>query len=166
MPTRSRGAQANSIGYSRAAFSLLEVVIVVVILGVIGAIAVPRFSRAASGASEAAFIRQLSMYARAVDKFQAKTGEYPPDFATGTVTGPFTDFVDAERWAEPTPIGGLWDIEFASYGVTSAVGVAKTGGLDTNQILRIDRVIDDGNVVTGSARFLDGTSRYYIVIAE
>ncbi len=61
-----------------AAFSLLELVLVIVILGVIAAIAVPRLSRAGSGAAESALAASLDILQSAVDRYEAEhLGQLP-----------------------------------------------------------------------------------------
>lgn len=62
----------------RHAFSLVELVLVVVILGIIGAIAVPRMSRAAAGADEAALGQNLAILTRAVERYKAEHLGVPP----------------------------------------------------------------------------------------
>ena len=64
-------------------FSLIELVIVVVIIGIIAAIAIPRMSRGAAGANDAALSGNLSVLRNALDLYQAEHhGDYPP--ATNT----------------------------------------------------------------------------------
>lgn len=139
---------------------------VIVILAVLEAIAAPRMGRAAHGAREAAFIRDLQIFAKAIDLYHAETGLYPPDFDSGTVSGPFAAYVDVRRFQAQTPLGGKWDIEYESYGITSAVGVHRSHVFTPDELLSIDRAIDDGSLHSGRLRFIDGPKRYYLVIAE
>jgi len=62
-------------------FSLIELVIVIVIIGIIGAIAVPRMSRAASGAADSSLIADLNVMRSAIDLYQAEHGGDYPTFA-------------------------------------------------------------------------------------
>ncbi|UCE58261.1 MAG: prepilin-type N-terminal cleavage/methylation domain-containing protein [Phycisphaerales bacterium] len=60
------------------AFSLVELVIVVVIIGVIAAIAVPRMSRTAKGAGDAALWGNLATLRGVIDMYAAEHGgAYP-----------------------------------------------------------------------------------------
>lgn len=56
-------------GRSNAGFSLFELVIVIMIIGVISAIAVPRASRAATGARDSAAIASARIMRRALDYY-------------------------------------------------------------------------------------------------
>ncbi|MEM9881346.1 MAG: prepilin-type N-terminal cleavage/methylation domain-containing protein [Planctomycetota bacterium] len=72
MPARRRG------------FSLVELVIVVVIVGLLAAIAIPRFSRGASGASDSALAGDLAVLRNAIEMYAAEhNGTFPlaADFA-------------------------------------------------------------------------------------
>ena len=61
------------------AFSLIELVIVVVIIAIIGAIAIPKMSRGAAGANDAALLQDLSVMRKAIEHYaQEHNGSYPP----------------------------------------------------------------------------------------
>src|SRR4051794_9927359 len=60
------------------AFSLIELVIVVVIIAIIGAIAIPRMSRGAAGANDAALLQDLAILRKAIEHYSHEhQGAYP-----------------------------------------------------------------------------------------
>ena len=72
MTNRKFGANRSN------AFSLIELVIVVVIIAIIGAIAIPKMSRGAAGASDAALVQNLSIIRAALELYQTENGgAYP-----------------------------------------------------------------------------------------
>src|SRR5437763_9606761 len=74
------------VRHRNSGFSLIELVIVVVIIAIIGAIAIPKMSRGAAGASDAALIQDLSVLRSALDLFQTENGGIYPT-AGNVVTG-------------------------------------------------------------------------------
>jgi prepilin-type N-terminal cleavage/methylation domain-containing protein len=63
---------------NRPGFSLVELVIVVVIVGLLAAIAIPRFSRGAAGATDSALAGDLAVLRNALEMYAAEhNGTYP-----------------------------------------------------------------------------------------
>ncbi len=58
----------------RGGFTLLELVLVIVIIGTIAAIAIPRLSRGAAGASNAALQGSLAVLRKAIDLYATEHG--------------------------------------------------------------------------------------------
>ncbi len=81
-------------------FSLLELVIVVSIIGIIAAIAIPRFSRATAGASDAALTGDLAVMRNAIDMFAAEHGGTFP--ALATIVAQLTTYTNAGGTANAT----------------------------------------------------------------
>jgi hypothetical protein len=71
-------------------------------------------------------------------------------------------------WTRLTPLGGVWDVEQGSFGVTSALGVdfVNGGGEDRDDayMLEIDRTCDDGDLATGQFRKIADGRYYYILV--
>ena len=81
-------------------FSLLELVIVVSIIGIIAAIAIPRFSRATAGASDAALTGDLAVMRNAIDMYAAEHGGTFPTLAA--IVAQLTTYTDAGGTANAT----------------------------------------------------------------
>src|SRR5688572_17475753 len=63
---------------ARAAFTLVELVIVVVIVGILAAIAIPRFSSMGENATDAALAADLEALRKAIDVYHGEhLGKYP-----------------------------------------------------------------------------------------
>lgn len=68
----------DSIKLRNRGFSLVELVIVIVIIGVLAAIALPRFSKAAGGANDAAVASDLAVLRNAIELYGAEhEGNFP-----------------------------------------------------------------------------------------
>lgn len=91
-------------------FSLVELVIVVVIVGLLAAIAIPRFSRGAAGATESALAGDLAVLRNAIEMYAAEhNGTFPE---TATFANELTLYTDA---AGNTNASKTAVFEFGSY---------------------------------------------------
>lgn len=69
---------------NKKAFSLIEMIIVVVIIGILAAIAIPRLSRGAAGASDSGVRGNLAVLRSAIELYYYEHGEYPGKNGDGT----------------------------------------------------------------------------------
>ncbi|MFG0330902.1 MAG: prepilin-type N-terminal cleavage/methylation domain-containing protein [Phycisphaerales bacterium] len=151
----------------RHAFTLVEVLIVVVILGVLASVVIAMVGDASGDAAKGAFIADIKMFAEAAEVYRVKTGEYLEDSSSGVCPAGFEPYVDEDGWERPTPVGGVWDAELNSYGVTSALGVHFFGGgvvRDDAFMVGIDEIYDDGDLATGTFQKIDNDRYYHILM--
>ena len=152
----------------RKGFTLIELVIVVAIIGLLASLVIPAFGHAIDDAEVTVFIKDLRTYTEAAGVYMAKTNDYLPAAAPGTVPPGWAEYIEIDKWTSPTPIGGAWDIEFNTYGIISGIGVdfAARGEDRTDAYMRrIDRTLDDGNLATGRFRKV-AQGRFYFVLEE
>ena len=156
--------QSNRLG-----FTLIEVLIVVTLLGVLAGIVVPSFKDMGDEAQHATFVTNVRTFEEAAKLYMAKTGDYLEDSSSGECPAGWEDYVDESAWTRNTPIGGVWDFEQNSFGITSAFGVHFMGGHGTHPgdafMTEIDILIDDGDLTTGIFQKI-APDRYYYIIAS
>lgn len=146
-------------------FTLIEILIVVVILGILAGLTIPQFVNATQDTQEASFVTDIKALARSIVLFELENGVYPEDAASGVIPAGLDDYIAHFNWSE-TPIGGVWDTEFQSFGIVSAVGVHFNGVGTTHDdayMVEIDAVLDDGNLTTGAFQRLEAGRYYWIV---
>jgi prepilin-type N-terminal cleavage/methylation domain-containing protein len=149
-------------------FTLVEVLFVVVILGVLASIVMASFRDFSGDAGRSAFMTSGRIFTEAAMRFELDTGEFPESSDSGVLPTGFGDYVQSTQWESVTPIGGVWDSENNSFGVTSAIGVHFNGTGDTKDdvfMTEIDFAMDDGDLTTGRFRQLDA-DRYYFIIED
>ncbi len=150
-------------------FTIIEILIVVVLLGLLAAVVVISFGNNRKDAQQIAFINSVKVLANAAQVYWARTGEHLENAASGTVPAGWDSYIDARKWTQLTPIGGLWDVEKDSYGIQSAFGVdfANGGGEDRDDayMLDIDKTMDNGDLSTGRFRKI-APGRYYFILMQ
>lgn len=154
------------IAKSTAGFTLVEILIVVVILGVLAMLVIPLFADARGDAEKIAFVTDVRIFTEAAILFEQEQGDYLEDSSSGQVPAGFEDYIQEAKWTDPTPIGGVWDSEFESFGIRSGLGVHFNGGDNPGDeyMTSIDRILDDANLAVGGFRKI-ADDRYYSIIA-
>jgi prepilin-type N-terminal cleavage/methylation domain-containing protein len=148
-------------------FTLIELLIVMVIMGVLASLVIAQFRDSKDDAARTAFVSSGRAFLEAAQRYQLDNGDFPEDSASGTLPAGFGDYVTATYWEGGTPIGGVWDAEKDSFGITSGVGVHFDGTGDTRDdayMQQVDRSIDDGDLTTGGFQKIDD-GRYYFIVA-
>jgi prepilin-type N-terminal cleavage/methylation domain-containing protein len=148
-------------------FTLIEMLIVMVIMGVLVSIVIAQFRDSTEDAARTAFVASGRSFIEAAQRFQLDHGEFPESAASGILPDGFGDYIQANYWEGGTPIGGVWDAERDSFGITSGVGVHFNGVGDTRDdayMEEVDRSVDDGDLTTGGFRKL-ADDRYYFIVA-
>lgn len=95
--------------------------------------------------------------------YEATFGSYPNDSHNLLPPG-MDEFMDASAWPKPTPLGGWynWDgPDFYPYAGIALYGV----GPGIPGIITVDKILDNGNIATGSFR-LTGNGRLTYILDE
>jgi prepilin-type N-terminal cleavage/methylation domain-containing protein len=150
------------------AFTLVEILIVVLIVAILAAIVLPQFQAPREDARQIAFITDVQFFAEAAKLYRIREGEHLEDSASGAVPAGWETYIDTRKWTRLTPLGGVWDVELNSFGITSALGVdfANGDGEDRDDVymLEVDKTCDDGNLATGQFRKIADGRYYYILM--
>ena len=146
-------------------FTLVELLIVIVILGVLAAIVIPTTKNVSKEAEQSRFASNLHSFVGQAELYRAKTGEHVEDGSSGLVPAGFEPYVRAEDWEAGTPVGGVWDTETSSFGITSALGVHFQSNAKPDEYMtEIDVLLgDDGDLQTGLFRKI-ASGRFYFIL--
>ena len=148
-------------------FTLIELLIVMVIMGVLASLVIAQFRDSKDDAARTAFVSSGRTFIEAAQRYQLDNGDFPEDSASGSLPAGFGDYVQSNYWEGGTPIGGVWDSEKDSFGITSGVGVHFDGTgdpRDDTYMQQVDRSIDDGDLGSGGFQKI-ADDRYYFIVA-
>lgn len=154
-------------------FTLVEVMIVCAIIGILAALAIPAINRAKRYQQNSEIVKKLHQATLAFELYYAENGEWPIDKTPSVVPpgmdGYYFDYYGiTDWWGETTAVGGKWDWdEFVYSGSWHADIIAVSISQPTatyEQLTELDRMIDDGDLTTGS--FIKWGSAYHFIIVD
>ncbi len=132
-------------------FTLVEIMIAVAIIALLASIALPSLRKARLSTQNAKFENDLRIARDAFEMLVTFSGTYPGDETPGVLPAEVQSYLPRFKWTAPTSIGGQWDWDFEQFGYRAGVSV-HLPDRDAGAMLDIDRIIDDGNLLTGSFR--------------
>jgi prepilin-type N-terminal cleavage/methylation domain-containing protein len=144
----------------RRAFTLVEIMIVVVIIGLLAALAVPGMRRIKAQAAAKRYLNDVRQIVAGAERYAMEVGQYPPN-GIGALHPSLRGYVPDSVFGTTTPLGGVWDWDYQQNGFTASVSVYQFTATD-EQLLAIDRSIDDGNLNSGTFR-KDGSKAIYVL---
>lgn len=157
-----RGRTARkSPGRSQAGFTLTELMIVVAILGLLMALAIPNFVRARENSLNSRYAADMRVAADAFIMYAQERGNYPPDVYPGIMPEGMPEYLKRMDWLGRTPLGGQWDWD--NWPRVKGVSALEVDA-GPDQLLRIDRLLDDGNLGGGAFRDRGGGSTYIYIL--
>ncbi len=146
-------------GHAIRGFTLVEIMITVAIIGLLAAIAIPSFQRARLNSQATAIANNLRVFSGAFEQYVMQTGSYPPpDWTQGSYPVGMEDNWLSPGWVQSSPIGGYYVFHNASG--TSPLVLLAENNIDVTIMTKVDTILDDGNLSTGSVRG-DGSSLDY-----
>jgi len=168
---RPRRLESATPGRATAAsgFTLIELLVAVTIVGILASIAIPAFMGAIEKARINRLVADFKTFEKGFLAFAVDTGEFPPDSHLETpyhlANGVGIEkYLPLTAWVTITPLGGQYNWEGPdNYPYAGISLFGTTASVET--MLKVDAVIDDGNLAAGAFRKTPN-SRYTYIIDE
>jgi len=144
---------------SAAGFTLVEIGVVVAVLGLLVAIAIPGYKKITERTTNTVMTNDFRAAAGALEHYVFEKGGWPPDGAGGWPAELTGYLPPPDRWTRPTPIGGTWSWALNTDDTVAALRISNFT-IPTSQLLKLDAMIDDGSIETGTC-FVAGTTLVY-----
>jgi len=149
----------------RFGFTLVEILLVVTIVGMLAALIIPAVNLAARSRENVQAARKLQIAVEAFELCAAETGSYPADRSPGVIPPEMANYYfpyfKIDWWGNVTELGGAWDWDAGYHGFKFSVSICNPAR-SREQMEELDRMIDDGNLGSGSFRQV-GTQYHYII---
>lgn len=146
-------------------FTLVELMIVVVILATLAAMAIPTFKDMTADSRRTAFASELRILAEAANRYEVLNDQHLPDTSSGVWPSELAGSIKQNQFESETPLGGVWDMEIGSFGISAAIGAHFNGGTtpSNEDLVAVDTLMDDGDLTTGTVRALAADRLYYVL---
>lgn len=143
-------------------FTLVEIMVVVAITGLLASMYMPSFVKARGQTMRKRFVNDLRIAHAGFGMYAMDHGSYPTNAAPGEMPPGMAGYLDRMGWRAGTTMGGQWDWDRDAYGVAAGVSVYRPTESE-EWMLKIDSLIDDGDLSTGMFRKRENG---YIAIIE
>jgi prepilin-type N-terminal cleavage/methylation domain-containing protein len=157
----------------RAAFTLVEIMVVVTIISILAMVSIPAFQRIQRRAKTTTVANDFRVFAGAFESYAAETGSFPADSAVGVVPPLMAGRINTANFTRVTPMGGKYNYEGNQlhFGVRykAALTISTAPGatlvMDIPQLTDLENTIDKGsfNWLGGSFHLGTGIQPLYII---
>lgn len=136
---------AQPLTATRRAFTLVEIMVVVVIIGLLAAMAVAAFERVKERSLASRMVNDIRQCEAGFQRYAFENGGWPPPGAPGVIPTGMASYLPAV-YTQATAVGG----NFSWSGPNAKFYLINTPASADPIMLRVDAIIDDGNVATGN----------------
>lgn len=149
--------------FNRSGFTLVEIMVVVVIVGLLAVLALPAVKKAREGSYKSRLANDYRQFRSGFENYALANGDWPVDEGPGVLPPEMVGYINASTFEKRTLFDGQWDWE--GPGAFSFVaGISLRNSLAGDEfMMRLDGLLDDGDLTTGSFRILDGTAYTYVM---
>ncbi len=142
------------------AFTIIQTLMSMTVVSVTIAVAVPKVKQSEVQSRATIIVADLRTFASAFEGYAQEHGSWPAETREGVLPEEMAQRIPPTAWARIAPMGGRynWDNDQLHNGTRIRAAITITGTEDAplpiseETLLEIDRLMDDGNLSTGSFR--------------
>ncbi|MEM9159504.1 MAG: prepilin-type N-terminal cleavage/methylation domain-containing protein [Verrucomicrobiota bacterium] len=156
--------QRNPANQSRAAFTLVEIMVVVVVIGILASLALPAFTGAKRKSENSKLVADFQSFRSAFQQYALEVGNWPANEVVGVMPSELDGYVSRTLFEKTTVDGSRWDWQGPGGATGTTYGLALLGGsLEDERMEEVDALLDDGDLGTGTFQLIGS---HYTLIFE
>ena len=142
-------------------FSMIELIVAVATLSMLALIGMPQFKEYRTKAKIARAAEEMKGFSSGFVAYTIQNENYPPDSHIALPPG-MSEYISPDAWAQTTPLGGTYNWEGPDNYAYAGISIfQRTEPLSS--IITLDKMIDDGNLITGRFRIGSNGRPTYII---
>ncbi len=146
-------------------FTLVEVMIVVLTISLLATLAMPSFVKARNTSRLTVVANDIKVFGDAFDLYALERGGYPPDSHLVLPTPALEEYLNSEKWAEETAVGGNYNWEGPDSYPYAGISIYGTSAPEET-MRNLDEILDDGDLNSGMFRLVAANGRYTYILEE
>jgi type IV pilus assembly protein PilA len=132
-----------TVGSSRRAFTLVEIMIVVVIIGLLAMLGIPALLRVQERAHASRLANDFRQFEAAFQRFALEDGQWPPPDNPGVIPAGMAGYLP-DSFTRTSPLGGNYQWS----GPSRMILLRNSQATDAT-MTQVDTILDDGDLSTG-----------------
>lgn len=151
----------------RSGFTLLELVVCILLIATLSTAVVMTVQGRSGEANVAATASVIRLINEAAVNYRLETGEWPAEVVAATLPSELEPYLRSSLFTAAVPVGGVWDWSGPSGNKTVGISIRFATKTFTgyDDLDKLDKLIDDGDVLTGNAVLISESIRSYYVVA-
>jgi len=135
--------------------------IVVVIIGLLAAMGLPALEKVRINTYASRIANNMRVFSGAFETHALENGSWAPDGQGNDLPPTVQAYLEDTSWYDPPIPGGWYDWEYDRAGFKASISLAYERDFP-EVFIKVDQILDDGNLATGS--FVKAGGRYFYIL--
>ncbi len=144
-------------------FTLVEIMVVVVVIGLLALLAVPAVRTAKEGTYKSRLANDYRQFRSGFETYAMENGQWPDDESPGVLPSVMDGYITEGTFEQASVMEGTWDWEGpGAFSFTAGISL-RDSVADDEFMARLDQMLDDGSLTSGSFQSNSGSAYTYIL---